>query len=87
MVVIVPTSIPSVSLILIVDKPNPIWLSLVVVVALTVVIVDKISPVAPTAAVVLTELNPKASATVPVRVPPSMCNLPAESILEVPPRL
>ena len=46
----------------------------------------KVSPVADTEFVVLTEENPSASATEPVSVPPLICRRPAESMLDVPPK-
>ena len=72
---------------MIVDRPYPNALNLVVVSAFTVVIVARISPVAATESVVVTDEKPNALATVPVKVPPSICSLPAASIFALPPRL
>ena len=85
-VVIVPTNTPSIPLMVTIESPKPTSPKRVVVSAFTVTIVDKVSPVAETESVVVTEENPNAVATVPVKVPPSICNLPAESMLEVPPK-
>ena len=52
-----------------------------------VCLTNKVLPVAATEAVLVTEVTPRACATVPVSVPPSMANLPVASIDAVPPAL
>ncbi len=81
----VPISTPSWPLIVIVESLSPKSETLVVASAETVTIVQRSSPVALTDEVVDIVTKPKALATVPVKVPPSIVNLPVESMNAVPP--